>query len=136
MNPNILHAGQLIVVILVGLYFVILGVAAICSPSSAQRFLLGFADSAPKHYAELLIRFVAGGAFVLHAPLMRYSGIVSTFGWVLLVTTVGLTLIPWRWHDQFARQTVPAALRYLKLIGVVSLSTGAAIFYSLFSRVG
>ncbi len=135
MNPNLPYPAQAIVVILVGLYFVILGMAAIFSPARAQGFLLGFADSAAKHYAELSIRFVAGGAFVLHAPQMRYSAIFSAFGWLLLVTTVGLSLIPWRWHDQFARKSVPAALQYLKPIGVASLAIGAAIFYSTLSRV-
>ena len=52
----------------VAIFFLILGSAALIRPSSARRFLLGFAKSAPKHYAELAARFVVGGAMLLVAP--------------------------------------------------------------------
>ncbi len=36
----------------------------------AERFLRAFASSARAHYAEQALRLIAGGAFVIFAPLM------------------------------------------------------------------
>jgi uncharacterized protein YjeT (DUF2065 family) len=126
-----LQTISMTVVAIIGVYFIALGMVAIVAPERGKSFLLGFADSHGKHYLELALRFIAGGGLVFYAPRMRYPEIFSAFGWILLVTTLGLLLIPWRWHDKFARKAVPAALQYLKLIGVVSLAIGAGLFYSM-----
>ena len=117
----------LAVVLLVGTYLVALGAAALLAPQRAARFLNAFAGSRSTHLTELGLRFVAGGAFVLHAPRMMLPNVFSLLGWVLLTTTACLLLIPWRWHRRFARQAVPRALRYLTPIGVCALALGALI---------
>ena len=122
----------LTVVISAGLFFVSLGFVSLLAPSHASRFLLGFAGSPTKHYAELAVRFLAGGAFVLAAPGARISGMFSLLGWVLLATTAGLLLIPWRWHHRFARRAVPAALRFLPLVGASSVLLGGLVLWSVF----
>lgn len=120
------------VVIAGGLFFVSLGGVALLSPTHASRFLLGFAGSATKHYAELAVRFLVGGAFVFAAPATRGSGMFSLLGWTLLATTAGLLLIPWRWHHRFARRAVPEALRFLPLVGTSSVALGGLVLWSVF----
>jgi len=115
------------VVVLTGLYFMVLAVVALFMPDRANRFLLGFADTAIKHYSEIFMRFVVGAALIRHAPRMLFPEIFTLFGWVLLITTACLLLIPWRWHDRFARLVVPRAARYIMLIGLSSLALGAFI---------
>ncbi len=115
------------VVVLAGLYLVGLGAAALLAPRRAARFLNAFADSLPRHLAELGLRFVVGGAFLLHAPRTRLPAVFSLLGWVLLATTASLLLLPWRWHRRFARQAVPRAVRYLTPIGVCALVMGGLI---------
>ena len=119
-------------VIAAGLFFVSLGCISLLSPSHASGFLLGFAGSATKHYAELAVRFLAGGAFVIAAPAMRVSGMFSLLGWTLLATTAGLLLVPWRWHHRFARRAVPEALRFLPLVGASSVVLGGLVLWSVF----
>jgi uncharacterized protein YjeT (DUF2065 family) len=126
-----LQASSAIVVAIIGLYFVGLGIVAIFAPVKAQKFLLGFAETPAKHFSELAIRFIAGGSLLVFAPRSRSPEAFSVFGWILLVTTLGLLLIPWRWHEKFARKAVPAALPYLRVIGICSLALGAALFYSM-----
>ena len=118
---------SIFVVLLAGLYFVALGTVSLVRPADANRFLLGFAGSARVHYVELLLRLLVGGAFIFSAPRMLFSEIFGLFGWVLVVTTVGLLLIPWRWHRLFAQRTVPAVTRYIALIGLASLALGGVI---------
>lgn len=122
--------------LLVGTYLVSLGAVALVAPAHASKFLLGFAGSARLHYIELGLRAVSGAAFVLHAPQMRFAEAFGVFGWVLLVTTVGLATVPWRWHRAFAERTVPYATRYVALIGFGSLVFGAFILASALTGRG
>jgi uncharacterized protein YjeT (DUF2065 family) len=121
----------LVVVVLVALYMVALGAASLLVPDQARRFLLGFAGSSLVHFVELLLRIVAGAALVLYAPNMHFSTTFHLFGWLLLITSACLLLVPWRWHRRFAQHAVPLFTRYLFVIGLVSLSIGAVILFAV-----
>ena len=114
-------------VVLAGAYFIGLGGLSLFAPHRASRFLLGFAASPAKHYAEMAARLVVGGALVLQAPRMSFPGAFHLFGWVLVVTTACLLLVPWQWHRRFAERVVPAATRYITLVGMVSLALGVLL---------
>jgi len=122
-----LEVLALTLVVLTGLYFCALAVAALLLPAKANRFLLGFASSPRVHYIELSTRFLVGAALVIYAPHMSAADAFSLFGWVLLITTACLFLLPWRWHHWFAQQAVPRAIPYIKVIGVCSLALGGFI---------
>lgn len=122
-----IEAMALGVVVLAGIYFIALATVSLLMPARASRFLLGFAGSAFTHYAELGLRLLVGTALVLHAPRMLFPGAFNLFGWVLLVTTACLLLVPWRWHHRFAQATVPRATRHITLIGLCSLLLGVLI---------
>jgi len=122
----------LAIVVLTGLYFITLAAVSLLAPARANRFLLGFADSPSAHYIELFLRFVVGGAFLLHAPRTPFSSIFTMFGWLLVVTTGCLLLVPWRWHRRFAQQAVPHAIRYIALVGLASFLIGGFILAATF----
>ena len=124
---SLLEVLALAVVVLAGAYLLALGVASLFSPMRASQFLLGFASSRSVHFVEMFLRVVVGAALVLHAPRMSLSGAFSLFGWVLVVTTACLLLLPWQWHHRFARQAVPLFTRHIALIGLVSLAIGGLI---------
>lgn len=126
----------LAVVVLFSVFLLSLGIAGFLAPALVSRFLLGFASSAETHFLEMAVRIVAGGAFILYAPATRFPTIFSVFGWLLIVTTAVLVLIPWRWHREFAKRTVPQALRHLPLLAVVSLVFGIALLYLAFAGTG
>ncbi|WP_374012739.1 hypothetical protein [Pseudoxanthomonas koreensis] len=128
---SLLEALALAVVVLAGMYLLALGTASLFVPARASRFLLGFASSASVHFAELFLRFAVGAALVVYAPRMSLSGVFNLFGWLLLVTTAGLLVIPWRWHHRFAQQVVPLFTRYVALIGLVSLVFGGLILWAV-----
>jgi hypothetical protein len=130
----VIETIALSVIVLAGLYFIGLGSLALMKPAVATRFLLGFASTARLHYTELLLRMMVGVAFVLQAPQLEFAEVVSIFGWLLVGTTAGLLLLPWRWHRAFARRVVPPATRYISVIGVVSLGLGVGVLW-LVTRV-
>ena len=123
-------------IVATGLYFVGLGLVSILTPARAARFLSGFAGSALAHYSELAIRLAVGWAFLQRAQHMPFSRALVVFGWVLVITTIGLLLIPWRWHRRFAQAAVPRALRYLELIGLVSIALGFLLLAATFQGAG
>ena len=124
---------SLIGVVLTGVYFIALAVVALFIPDQANRFLLSFAATPIVHYIELLVRLAVGASLVVYAPNMFAADAVSIFGWILLITTAILLVLPWRWHHFFAQRAVPRATRYIGAIGVCSLALGlsllAAIIY-------
>ena len=121
----------LIMVLLTGGYLISLSVFLLLLPESGERFLGGFAGSAFTHYLEVLLRFVAGGAILLYAPYMLFSDFFVIFGWILVVTTVGLGAVPWQWHRRFAQWAVPYATRRLRLVAVASFIFGGFVLASV-----
>ena len=112
------------VIVSAGLYLVALGTSCFLRPNLASEFLLGHASSGFLHYLELFLRLLLGASLVQKAPTLIYPPIFSLFGWVLIVTTAVLFLVPWRTHRQFALQAVPHALRNIKLLGLSSIALG------------
>ena len=123
------------VVVLAGLYLVALALVSFLAPGRAERFLSGFAGSAAAHYLELMIRLAVGGSFVLHSPDMLFPLAFRMFGWILVLTTAVLFAVPWRWHHRFAQETVPYAVRHLRLFGVASFVLGGFILTSFIRGV-
>lgn len=115
------------IVALVAIYLLGLGAATLAAPHRVRAYLLGFATTASRHYAELAARLLAGGALLILAETSGHATVLSIAGWVLLATTVMLALIPWRVHGRFAAAAVPQALRYLPWIGLASAGIGAAL---------
>ena len=110
-------------------FFLVLGAIALVRPPIARGFLLGFASNALKHYAEILARALVGGSLLLIARDSAYSTALSAFGWLLIVTTAFMALVPWRVHQRFTQSAVPKALRFLPLIGITSLVIGALLLW-------
>jgi hypothetical protein len=119
------------IVVVVAIFFLALGAITLVRPPIAREFLLGFATNALKHYAELLARVLIGTSLLLIARNSAYSAVLSAFGWLLIVTTAFMTVIPWRFHHRFTQSTVPKALRLLPLIGITSLAIGALLVLAI-----
>jgi len=118
-----------IIVVAVGVYLIGLAVVIATKPLLAESFLKSFASSARAHYTEQAVRLIAGTAVVIFAPSMWYPDLFRLFGWVVIVTTVGLLLIPWQWHHRFARWAIPVAIRHVKLLALGALGLGSLMLY-------
>jgi hypothetical protein len=119
------------IVLLAALYLLGLAAISFIAPHRAARFLNGFASSPRVHFSEMLLRLIVGCAFVMNASRMLYSEAFWLFGWLLIVTTVVLLLLPWRWHRRFAQKVVPPITRHVWLFGIVSLPLGGAILFAV-----
>lgn len=120
-----------VLVLLAGLYLIGLAVLCIVAPERGARFLGGFASSAATHVVELALRLAVGIAILAYSPYMVLAAFFKAFGWVLVVTSLGLLVIPWRWHQQVARATVPLVTRHLRLFAVGSFAFGTILGLSV-----
>lgn len=121
------------IVVLSGAWLVFLAILSMRAPQKAARLLSGFASSARAHYLEQALRLIAGAGFLGFAEYMAFADAFRVFGWVLLITSALLLLVPWQWHNRFAQWVVPFAARHLKLYGLAAAALAAAIFYALLS---
>ena len=114
------------------LFFLVLGSLALFRPNVAKRFLSDFATSASKHYVELSLRLLVGGAMLATAPHSAQPMGLTVFGWLLIGTTLVMALVPWRTHRRFAETSVPQALRFLPMIGASSMVLSGWLLWSVF----
>jgi len=117
--------------------FFLIGLAALCvvRRSAAERFLSGFANSAKAHFTEHTIRLAAGLGFVLHSSEMSHPLAFRIFGWVLVATSVVLLVLPWKWHREYARRTMPLVLKRIRLFAVGAFALGVFVLYGLSQAV-
>jgi len=123
-----------VVILFFCIFLIGLAIVIVIKPLRDKQFLSSYASSARAHYTEQIARLIVGIAFVVLAPYMQYSNLFNLFGWILIVTTIGLLLIPWQWHHKFGEWAIPLTLRYMKFYALGAFILGVLIIYSL-SRV-
>lgn len=120
-------------IVVVGFCLFLIGLAVLIAarPALAERFLRAFASSARAHYTEQGLRLLVGVAVVTFASSMRHPELFKLFGWLIVISTVGLLLIPWQWHHKFSLRVMPPVYRHLRLFGLGALALAALILYGV-----
>jgi hypothetical protein len=116
------------------LFLIGLAIMIVFKPQRAERFLSSYASSARAHFTEQIGRLVVGTALVIFSPSMWYSNILYIFGWILVITAIGLMITPWQWHHKFGEYVIPLTIRFMKFYAVGALLLGIFVLYSL-SRI-
>src|SRR5262245_16541069 len=113
-------------IVVVGFCIYLFGLAVLIAinPPLAERFLRSFASSARAHYTEQCLRLLVGVAIVAFADSMWHLRLFELFGWLVAVTSLGLILMPWQWHQKFGTQAMPLVFRHLRLFGLGAFALG------------
>ena len=127
-----LDAPAGVVVLLAAIWLIGLAAVSLVKPERAKDFLRRFADSASTHFLEVFVRLIVGVAFVVYSSHMKFSVVVTGFGWMLILTTVVLFFVPWKLHRRFAERSLPLVTGRMVLFGIVSFLGGFAILFSFF----
>lgn len=125
-----LQTLALIIVVSSAIFLIALALSAFFTPALAKRFLTGFARSATVHVSEMMIRLLVGWSFVFYSPHMRYEDKFALFGWVLVVTSIVLLCVPWRWHYRFAEVATKPLIERVWLFGLLALPLGGVILFA------
>ena len=120
-----------IVILLFCTFLFGLGVMILIYPQRAEKFLNLYTSSARAHYTEQAARLVVGTAIVVLAPSLWHPTLLNIFGWILIITTIGLLLIPWRRHHRFGEWAIPLAIRYMKIYSLGAFGLGSFLLYCL-----
>ena len=122
-----------IVVVACGLFLIGLTGIVFAKPALAEGFLMSFASSARAHYVEQAFRLLVGASLVVLAPAMWQTNMFSLIGWAIVVSSLGLILIPWRWHHRFGERVLPMLVRHMRLYAVGLFAFGSLLLYGVFS---
>ncbi|RDX36375.1 hypothetical protein DZA50_04745 [Kangiella sp. HD9-110m-PIT-SAG07] len=97
----------------------------------AIQFLNAFVKTPWHHFLEQTLRLIVGASIVVHAPNMAFSEFFGVFGWVIIITSLMLVGLPWRWHRTFAQKVIPTVIKFIQLYGILCLALGIFLIYSL-----
>jgi hypothetical protein len=122
------------IVFCAALFLVLLAFASFFAPRRATVFLNGFAASLRAHLTEMLLRLMAGASLIIASGQMAYSQWFHLFGWLIVISSIVLLLIPWRWHKKFADIVVPPMTKRVWVFGLFSLPLGLVILFGLLSE--
>ena len=125
-----LEFAALTLVVLAAVYLVGLGVASFVAPARTAHFLDAFASSARAHLIEISIRLLVGAALVVAAPRLLFADVFLVFGWVIVVTSIVLLVLPWSWHQRFAKVVVSPLTRRVWLFGLLSFPLGVVMLFA------
>ena len=116
-----------------GLFLIGLTAIVFARPALAERFFMSFASSARAHYVEQAFRLLIGTSLVVFSPAMWQTNMFGLIGWAIVVSSVGLMLIPWRWHHRLGVWVLPLIVRHMRLYAVGLFAFGALLLYGVFS---
>lgn len=119
------------VILVAALFLIGFAFIAVIKPASAKHFLRQFASSAQAHYSEQLIRIVFGLSLILYAQQMQFMHFHLALGWLLVITSLGLLGVPWRWHKKFADKVIPWVIRLLPVYAIGCLVLGGVLVYGI-----
>ena len=121
-------------IVIVGTGLFLIGVTAIVftKPALAERFFMSFATSARAHYLEQAFRLLMGASLVVLSPAMWQTTMFRLIGWAIVVSSIGLLLMPWRWHHRFGERMLPMLVRHMRLYALGLFAFGILLLYSVF----
>lgn len=121
------------VIVAIGLFLIGLAAVVFMKPLLGERFFMAFASSARTHYLEQAFRLLLGSSLVVLSPAMWQSGTFLFLGWIIVISTIGLMLIPWQWHHRFGQLVLPILVRHMRLYAVGLFAFGALLLYGVFA---
>ena len=63
---------------------------------------------------------------------MWQTDVFWLIGWAIVVSSVGLMLVPWQWHHRFGKKVLPVLIQHMRLYAIGMFAFGAVILYAVF----
>ena len=122
-----------VLVVAFALFLIGLTVIAFAIPAIAERFFAAFASSARAHYTEQAVRLLVGAALVVASSTMWQATLFWLIGWAILISSLVLILIPWRWHQRFGAIVLPILIARMKVFALGLFAFGTLLLFGVFA---
>ncbi|MDP2061420.1 MAG: hypothetical protein U1C58_07530 [Flavobacteriaceae bacterium] len=119
------------VVIFFGLFIVFIGFIMLVKPKNARAILRKAGSTNFINYAEITIRLIPATAMILHSDFSKYPEAFKIFGWIMLITSLILYVIPRKLHQKFSIKSADVLKPiYFQLISPFAFLFGGLIIYN------
>jgi hypothetical protein len=82
---------------------------------------------------EQAFRLLIGASLILFSPAMRIAALFRFIGWAIVISPVGLLLVPWRWHQRLGERVLPMVIRHMRLYALGLFAFGVLLLYGVIS---
>ena len=121
------------VVIIFGVFIIFIGFVMLIKPEIARSTLRKAGSTNFINYAEITLRLIPAISLIVCAELSKYPEAFKIFGWVMLITSLILYIIPRKIHHQFSMKSADLLKPlYFQLISPFAFLFGGLILYNVF----
>lgn len=120
------------IVILFGAYIIVVGFVMLFKPEKARSTLRKAGSTNLINYSEITIRLVPAIALILYASYAKVPIAFTLFGWIMVITSVILYMVPRRLHHQFSMKSADVLKPlYWQLLSPFAVLFGGLIIYNV-----
>ena len=121
------------VVIFFGIFIIIIGFIMLINPTKARNTLRKAGSTNFINYAEITLRLIPAIALILCSELSKFPLAFKVFGWIMLITSLILYVVPRKIHHQFSMKSADILEPfYFQLISPFAFLFGGLILYNVF----
>ena len=119
-------------IIFFGLFFICVGLLMLINPKKANGILRKAGSTNFINYAEITIRIIPAVALILYANLAKFPEAFKIFGWIMLITSLVLYMVPRKIHHTFSMKSADMLKPiYFQLISPFAFLIGGLIIYNV-----
>ena len=120
------------IVIFFGIFIIFIGFVMLINPTKARNTLRKAGSTNLINYAEITMRLIPAIALILCAEVSKYPIAFKIFGWIMLITSLILYVVPRKTHHQFSMKSADILKPlYFRLISPFAFIFGGLILYNV-----
>lgn len=117
-------------IILFGVFIIFVGFLMLFKPENARAILRKAGSTNFINYSEITIRLIPAAALILYSDFSKFPLAFKVFGWVMLLTSAVLYIIPRKTHHAFSIKSADILKpMYIQLISPFAFLFGGSIIY-------
>ena len=120
------------IIILFAVFIIFIGFIMLFNPKKARATLRKAGSTNFINYAEITMRLIPAVALVLYAHSAKFPEAFQIFGWIMIITSLILYLVPRKIHQQFSMKGADILKPiYFQLISPFAFLFGGLMLYNI-----
>jgi uncharacterized membrane protein YfcA len=119
------------IVIMFGVFILFVGFLMLFAPKKARATLRKAGSTNFINYSEITIRLIPAVALILYSDFSKFPEAYKIFGWIMLITSLILYLLPRKIHHKFSMKSADILKPiYFQFISPFAFLFGGLIIYN------